>query len=383
MVFPSVAAVEWIDYHSHTEKRFFSEPFIDALIKDGWTSAGQSEFYTFEDDMFKKSTILLVKDPVYMITLRISYKDENKKEVGSWGARCYDGETEFSAINGTVGSFEGFTFSYCATQDKEDLNRTKKLLKDLYRSVVMPSNTSSSIGIISSRDGEYYVKKFSLVDKTPEFKHPDLHYGEGFEIFHKEFLERIKTQTKGLTLLHGEPGTGKTHYIRVLLKELCEMGKSVLYAPPNLSASLTEPEMIEFISDWILDNEKDCILLIEDAEPLLETRNGHDGRTTGVSNLLNITDGLLNDILGVVVMATFNTDLTKIDPALLRSQRLIARKKFKKMPKDRAELLSQELGIDLPNIKYPASLAEFYGEKMGMQVLIHDVEETKTIGFNR
>ena len=135
MVFPSVAAVEWIDYHSHTEKRFFSEPLIDALIKDGWTSAGQSEFYTFEDDMFKKSTTLLVKDPGYMITLRISYKDENKKEVGSWGARCYDGETEFSAINGTAGSFEGFTFSYCATQDKEDLNRTKKLLKDLYRIV--------------------------------------------------------------------------------------------------------------------------------------------------------------------------------------------------------------------------------------------------------
>ena len=141
--------------------------------------------------------------------------------------------------------------------------------------------------------------------------------------------------------------------------------------------------MIEFISDWILESEKDCVLLIEDAEPLLEARNGYDGRTTGISNLLNMTDGLLNDILGVVVIATFNTELTKIDPALLRAHRLIARKKFKKMPQDKAELLSQELGIELPNIKYPASLADFYGEKMGMQVLIHDVEETKVIGFNR
>jgi SpoVK/Ycf46/Vps4 family AAA+-type ATPase len=142
--------------------------------------------------------------------------------------------------------------------------------------------------------------------------------------------------------------------------------------------------MIEFISDWVIESEKDCILLIEDAEPLLEARNGFDGRTTGISNLLNMTDGLLNDILGLMVIATFNTELSKIDSALLRPQRLLARKMFKKMPKDRAEKLASELNIEMPDIKYPASLAEFYAANQNHNVLIHDLdEERKMIGFGR
>jgi len=380
-LFPAVPLIEVIEHLSHTEKKFSSDLFIEELLKEDWNIVTQTEFYVQEDDTYKKSMIILVKDPGYMIVMRISYQAEDSKG-SNRGSRIIDSDYESVDVSGNSGTCGEFTFYY-TKEDEEDLENTKKSVREIYQKAILPENRKAMIGIISSRDGEYYVKRFSLVDKTPEFLYPDLHYGDGFETFHKGLLNRIKNETKGLALLHGEPGTGKTQYIRVLLKELCEMGKSVLYAPPNLSASLTEPEMIEFISDWILESEKDCVLLIEDAEPLLEARNGYDGRTTGISNLLNMTDGLLNDILGVVVIATFNTEVTKIDPALLRAHRLIARKLFKKMPKDRAELLSQELGIELPNVKYPASLADFYGEKMGMQVLIHDVEESKAIGFNR
>ena len=90
----------------------------------------------------------------------------------------------------------------------------------------------------------------------------------------------------------------------------------------------------------------------------------------------------MNDILGLMVIATFNTELAKIDPALLRPQRLLARKMFKKMPRERAEKLAETLESPLPDIKYPASLAEFYASKHNHNVLIHDLEEErKQIGF--
>ena len=174
-----------------------------------------------------------------------------------------------------------------------------------------------------------------------------------------------------------------TQYIRVLLKELSKVHKSILYAPPSLSASLTDPAMIEFISDWVLGEERDCILLIEDAEPLLEIRGGSDGRSIGISNLLNMTDGLLNDILGLTVIATFNTPLGKIDPALLRPQRLIARKEFRKLHKEQYVKLAEVLEIPLPDIQYPATLAEFYASKNQNEVLIHNVQQEATIGFKR
>ena len=239
----------------------------------------------------------------------------------------------------------------------------------------------SMIGIISHDGNGYYVKSFSLAGKIPQFVHIDEHYGESFSEFHDKMLRRINTETKGLILFHGEPGTGKTQYIRMLLDQLTKTNKSILYVPPGFSDQLTDPMMVEFISEWIWEEDRDCILLIEDAEPLLETRNGADGRSTGISNLLNMTDGILNDMLGLMVIATFNTSISKIDSALLRPQRLIARKEFGRMDKEQAQKLATALEVELPDIEYPATLAEFYANKKGHEVLFHSVKQERKIGF--
>jgi SpoVK/Ycf46/Vps4 family AAA+-type ATPase len=137
-----------------------------------------------------------------------------------------------------------------------------------------------------------------------------------------------------------------------------------------------------------MGEKRDCILLIEDAEPLLESRDGSaDGRSTGISNLLNITDGILNDILGLMVIATFNIEISKIDSALLRPGRLLARKEFKKMDELQTENLAAALGIEKPETdlnKYPITLAEFYNNRKAKNILTHDWknEERAKIGFS-
>jgi hypothetical protein len=265
------------------------------------------------------------------------------------------------------------------------LGRSAKI-KDLISSITSSlacaeKSTSSKIGIVSHDGREHYVKDFLLEDKDSEFNHLDLHYGAGFEEFHQQLLGRIVGETKGLILLHGEPGTGKTQYIRALLREISTKSKRVLYVPPSFAAQLMEPGMIDFIGDWVTEEDSDVIMLIEDAEPLLETRNG-DGRSTGISNLLNMTDGILNDMLGLMVIATFNTELHRIDSALLRPQRLIARKEFTRIDKERAIALAKELHFDCPDIQYPATLADFYTVKKSQEILVHGVaDKGKSIGF--
>lgn len=243
-------------------------------------------------------------------------------------------------------------------------------------------NLKAKIGIISHNGHNLYVKNFKIKERD-KFEHLDLHYGEGFTNFNESLIERIKNETKGLVLFHGEPGTGKTQYIRYLLKVLRDNNKGVLYVPPSFSSQLTEPHMIEFISNWVKEEDKDCILLIEDAEPLLEIRKGGDGRTTGISNLLNMTDGILNDMLGLMVIATFNTEISKIDSALLRPGRLIARKEFTKISELDSHKLAKAINIEWPELEYPTSLADFYNAKKEKEVLIHQVKENKIarIGF--
>src|SRR5882757_2666117 len=101
-------------------------------------------------------------------------------------------------------------------------------------------------------------------------------------------MSRFKNESKGLILFHGEPGTGKTYYIRHLLRKMASNNKIVIYMPPNMVDYLVEPGFMTFLSKEVSHYSADgyfCVLLIEDAEPLLAARQS-EARVQGVTNLL-------------------------------------------------------------------------------------------------
>ncbi len=217
------------------------------------------------------------------------------------------------------------------------------------------------------------------VDDDFEIKDLNVNYGYGFEKFHKELMSRFNTDTKGLVLFHGQPGTGKTYYIRHLLRKMVSSNnKIVIYMPPNMVDHLVEPGFMTFLTDKIKRWSEDgffSVLLIEDAEPLLAKRQ-EGVRIQGVTNLLNISDGILNDILNLQIICTFNVDLKKLDSALLRPGRLIARKEFKPLSELDANLLAQRLGIEYLFTK-PVTIGEVYSKMKNKNTLIHDVDSEK------
>jgi hypothetical protein len=84
-----------------------------------------------------------------------------------------------------------------------------------------------------------------------------------------------------------------------------------------------------------------------------------------------MTDGLLNDMLKLQIICTFNVDLKELDAALLRPGRLIARKEFKALQELDANLLAQRLGIK-HHFSAPATLSEIYALLKNKGTLIHD-----------
>lgn len=177
-----------------------------------------------------------------------------------------------------------------------------------------------------------------------------------------------------------------TYYIRYLLQCLTKTKKNVLYFPPSMVESVTDPSFFNFITNWTMENGKNSVLLIEDAEPLLLSREST--RNMGITNLLNLTDGILNDILSIQIIATFNTNLNELDKALLRPERLIARKEFKKLTMSDSKKLASLIGIDPNTITDDMSLAELYSIKNNNEVLLHGVDkkningERNRVGFN-
>jgi ATP-dependent 26S proteasome regulatory subunit len=138
-----------------------------------------------------------------------------------------------------------------------------------------------------------------------------------------------------------------------------------------MAEMLSEPSIIPFLME-----KKNSILIIEDAERVIADREGN-GSPAGVSNILNLTDGILGDCLNIQVIATFNMKRERIDQALLRKGRLIAEHKFEALSVDETNKLLKHLKKDVVSEK-GLTLADIYNIDSDV---VRITKQTKKIGF--
>jgi GTPase SAR1 family protein len=178
-------------------------------------------------------------------------------------------------------------------------------------------------------------------------------YNDDFVEENKLIINSLKEGGTSLCLFHGDPGCGKTHYIRYLIAELCKENKKVIYFPNEHIHFLSDPSFLHFFKD-----HKKSIIVIEDAEEILTSRE-LSLSNRGISNLLNLTDGLMGDFLELKFVCTFNTAIDKIDKALLRKGRITTNYRFKKLNVDKSNKLLEKLG-KVHITKEEMTLAEIY-----------------------
>ena len=250
-------------------------------------------------------------------------------------------------------------------------NDDSNLYTELVESVIGLSkkrkHESNNIALVIQTPRGYDTTSFELPDQKLDI---ELGYGKGFKPIHEKIINTLnKKNGKGLVLLHGTPGTGKTHYLKFLASKIKD--KRVLFIPPFLADFITSPEMTPF-----LIQNAGSVLFIEDAERVITDRNNGGGN--GVSNILNITDGILSDILNIQIVATFNMDKAKIDSALLRKGRLIAEHKFDSLPIADSNNLLKHLGKKYEATK-PMTLTEIYNVE---EAEYKSEDKYSPIGFN-
>jgi len=218
-----------------------------------------------------------------------------------------------------------------------------------FDSVILKKDRNSNIHLVKSEMGTLDTEEYTLEVNDIDI---ELHYGKEFVKTHDKIVTRLrKNRDKGIILLHGVAGSGKTNYLKYLTKLITN--KDILFIPPSMAESLSEPAIIPFLME-----KKNSILIIEDAEKVIGDRETN-GSAAGVSNILNLTDGILGDCLNIQIIATFNMQREKIDTALLRKGRLIAEHKFNALSVEETNKLLTHLNKNHISDK-PLTLAEIY-----------------------
>jgi len=281
--------------------------------------------------------------------------------------------TFYHDTNLNIAKFEEIIANSSSDDEKLDsyetylgyLIKSKELLEEIYNAtdnfLINPVSDCSFFTIVQTEVGlDLEPNPIDKLDVNIE-----MNYNDDCVTEYEYILDKLTNTSSGLVLFSGEPGTGKSSLIMKLIGDM-HGKKDIVYLYSTMVDIIGTPSFMSFIKEL-----KNSILVIEDAEGALLSRDGHDN--FAVSNILNITSGLLNKSLGIQVVATFNTKLSNIDQALLRSGRLIKHYVVDKLEATKATKLSEELGFNL-TYKQPATLADVYNGVL-------KEEEVNKIGF--
>lgn len=264
------------------------------------------------------------------ITEAVIYKDRSFLKISFSETRNLKGDTHY---------LYRLSCYYPDDYEESEFNQYFKELKE-------PDKNEYGVAILAQNQ-----QGFRLIYQDSAVASKDItdNYPESFAKEIKKIEEEISEESKGLYLFSGPPGTGKTSFVNYLANKI---SRQFIYIPNTMVNSLDNPGFIEFLS-----NHANSVLIIEDAEDCLKSRT--TGNSGMVSTILNLTDGLLGEILKISVIATYNADDKIIDPALLRKGRLKHKHYFDKLPVKESQALSDKLGLKI-KITEPMSLGDIY-----------------------
>jgi hypothetical protein len=178
-----------------------------------------------------------------------------------------------------------------------------------------------------------------------------------------EYLDRYLASPASVLFLMGDPGTGKTSLIRHFIYER------------QLKAVITYEEKLINSDEMFVDflaQDGDAVLVIEDAESLLGSREG--GGNSLMARFLNVSDGLVRMAGKKIIFTTNQNDFRSVDPALVRPGRSFDALRARALTHEEACCAAADAGLPIPEEQDDITLANLFNpnvrqiEKLGIGI---------------
>lgn len=207
----------------------------------------------------------------------------------------------------------------------------------------------SQISLLISEYGDLALKDFEMKPMKMDLDF----YNEEFKEDYDFISKFLKSDETGIILLMGEPGTGKSSLIKTFLNSI--KTRKLVYIPFEMIGQIGTPAFLGFA----MSEFKDVTLIIEDGDSLLLSHHGE--RQPGTTQILNLGDGILGELLNIQIILTANIPDTaeNIDEAVMRPGRLKKMVRFEKLTIDRAQKVADKLKLNTTVTK-PMTIAELF-----------------------
>lgn len=194
----------------------------------------------------------------------------------------------------------------------------------------------------------------------------------------ESYVHNYIQSPENVLVIKGLPGTGKTRFVRYILRELYrQLGISrdeEYFAMYCVDAAAVEEGslFVDFISyDY-------TALVLEDLDYHISAR---DTGNTVMYKLLNFSDGVIKNFRKKIILTTNIVSASGIDPALLRPGRCYDVLSLRNLSLEESEVLLSRMGSDvqLPAGQESFSLADVYRLVEGKELLLEGLKDTRTV----
>ena len=189
------------------------------------------------------------------------------------------------------------------------------------------------------------------------------------------YIENFLNSKAPLLILQGEPGTGKTTFLKYILKAMQE---KVFQKKEDFHAIYSFDENLFYLSDFyrrIIYDTYD-VLVLEDINQVLY-KNQDDDKLNPINKFLSVTDGLISKYKKIIITTNIESR-AHINPALLRPGRCYDVIPFRKLEGIEIDNLCDSCAKDLNLQTESINLSEFYAKLNGEQ---NSVIQSNKVGF--